>query len=86
MRATKILLMIGLAFLGAVAFVGCTFWNGYDKAVRLDEAVKSADGHGQIHSAHSHRGTKRLGDVFENNRVAHVSMPSIMTRGYNRRG
>lgn len=42
MRATKILLMIGLAFFGAVALVGCSFWNGYDKAVRLDEGVKSA--------------------------------------------
>ena len=42
MRATKILLMIGLAFLGAVALVGCTFWNGYNKAVLLDEGVKSA--------------------------------------------
>ena len=42
MKATKILLMIGLAFFGAVAFVGCSFWKGYDKAVRLDEGVKSA--------------------------------------------
>lgn len=42
MRATKILLMIGLAFFGAIAFVGCSFWKGYDRAVRLDEGVKSA--------------------------------------------
>ena len=42
MKAVKILLMVGLALLGGVAFVGCTIKNGHDKAVRLDEAVDSA--------------------------------------------
>ncbi|MCH7591651.1 MAG: LemA family protein [Planctomycetes bacterium] len=42
MKATKILLMIFVALFGAVAFVGCSFWNGYDKAMLLDEGVDSA--------------------------------------------
>ncbi len=42
MNVVKILLMIGLALLGGVVFVGCTIKNGHDRAVRLDEEVKTA--------------------------------------------
>ena len=42
MSVAKILLMLVLALVGGVAFVGCTIKNGHDDAVRLDEEVKTA--------------------------------------------
>ncbi len=42
MNAAKILLMILVAMFAGLVVVGCSVKRGHDKAVRLDEAVKSA--------------------------------------------
>lgn len=42
MNVTKVLMLILMALLGAVLFVGCAVYRGYDKAITLDEGVKSA--------------------------------------------
>ena len=42
MSVLKIFLLIGLALVGGVVFVGCAIKSGHDRAVRLDEGVKTA--------------------------------------------
>jgi len=42
MKAGKILLFIMLAFVGSIVLVGCSFYSGYNKAITLDEQVKSS--------------------------------------------
>lgn len=42
MNVAKILVLMVVAVLGAIAFVGCTIKSGHDRAIRFDEGVKTA--------------------------------------------
>jgi len=42
MNATKVLMLVLMALFGAVLFVGCAVYRGYNQAITLDEGVKSA--------------------------------------------
>jgi len=42
MKATQVLMLLIAALLGGCMFVGCAAYNGYNRAISLDEGVKSA--------------------------------------------